>query len=484
MNNIQALHSAFSLKKTKPSEFIENTLKKIKKQDSKIHSFLELQEEKTLKRAKELDSKIESLKDFPLLGVPIAIKDNILVKDWKATAGSKILENYISPYTATCVEKLEKAGAIVIGKTNCDEFAMGSSNENSAYGLVSNPWNLDCVPGGSSGGSAAATASAFCLGALGTDTGGSIRQPASFCGVVGLKPSYGRVSRYGVIAYASSLDQVGPFSKNVWDSARLLEILSGYDKYDATSSTTEVPKYTQLLEQKNLKNTKFGIDYSWLEGIDPEISTAFKNSVEILKKAGAQIIDIKIPNTKYALSTYYLIAPAEASSNLARYDGVHYGHQTTSATDGESLYSKSRGEGFGKEVKLRIMLGTYALSSGYYDAYYMKANQVRNLLKQDFYSALEKCDCILSPTAPTTAFKKGAKSEDPITMYLNDVYTLPVNLAGLPAISVPCGFDSNKLPMGLQFIGRNFDELTLLQMAYQFEKILGEFPLPDLEGGY
>jgi aspartyl-tRNA(Asn)/glutamyl-tRNA(Gln) amidotransferase subunit A len=282
------------------------------------------------------------------------------------------------------------------------------------------------------------------------------------------------VSRYGVIAYASSLDQVGPFSKNVWDSARLLEVLSGYDKYDATSSSAEVPKYTQLLEQKNLKNTKFGIDYSWLEGIDAEISTAFKNSVEILKKAGAQIIDIKIPNTKYALSTYYLIAPAEASSNLARYDGVHYGHQTTSATDGESLYSKSRGEGFGKEVKLRIMLGTYALSSGYYDAYYMKANQVRNLLKQDFYSALEKCDCILSPTAPTTAFKKGAKSEDPITMYLNDVYTLPVNLAGLPAISVPCGFDSNKLPMGLQFIGRNFDELTLLQMAYQFEKILVE----------
>ena len=365
---------------------------------------------------------------------------------------------------------------LIVGKTNLDEFAMGSSNENSGFGPVKNPWNTGYVPGGSSGGSSAAIASGCCLGALGTDTGGSIRQPASLCGVVGMKPTYGRVSRYGVIAFASSLDQVGPFGQSVWDTARLLEVMAGSDSFDATCSERGVPRYSSELEHSNLKGIKLGVVTEWMkEGIDANIIKSFEEALEGMKKQGAEIIDVSLPHSRYALSTYYLIAPCEASSNLARYDGVHYGKRKE---DDGDFSASTRGVGFGSEVKLRVMLGTYALSSGYYDSYYLKANQVRALIQSDFDTAFSNCDAIVSPTSPSTAFALGERSEDPIKMYLSDIFTLPVNLAELPGISVPCGLDKSNLPIGLQFITNRFAESTLFKVSHAYEKLRGPFSHP------
>ncbi len=467
-----------------PTELAKNYLDAIQKENATYNDFLEINAELTMKRAQELEAQINSSTKLPLFGVPIAVKDNFLCKGWKMTAGSKILAGYVSPYTAGCVERLEAAGALIVGKTNLDEFAMGSSNENSAYGPVRNPWDTSRVPGGSSGGSAAAVAAGHAVASLGTDTGGSIRQPASFCGVVGVKPSYGRVSRYGIVAFASSLDQVGPITRTVWDSARLLEVMAGYHTKDATSSRRVVPSYTEALQNYSLKNVRIGVSRDWLEGVDAEVRSSFEAALVTFQGEGAKIVDIKLPHVKYALSTYYIVAPSEASSNLARFDGVHYGHRTAKADTAEALYMRSRGEGFGPEVKMRIMLGTYALSAGYFDAFYMKANQVRALIQSDFEAAFTQCDCIASPTAPTTAFKLGEKTSDPLTMYLSDIFTLPVNLAGLPGISIPCGLDKRKLPIGLQIIGRNFEETQLFQVSHAFEKARGGFELPPpLKGG-
>lgn len=475
---IESLLAGYQRKEFKPSEVVAAYLAAIEKKNPKLNAFLQVRSEETLQKAKALDQKAGEAAKYPLLGIPLAIKDNFLVKGWQATAGSKILSGYLSPYTATSVERLEAAGAVVVGKANCDEFAMGSSNENSAFGPVRNPWDLERVPGGSSGGSAAAVSADLCLGSLGTDTGGSIRQPASLCGNVGVKPSYGRVSRYGIVSYASSLDQVGPFAKTVWDAARLLEIMAGHDKYDATTSKREVPQYTNQLSAGKTDST-IGVARAWLEGMDADVKKSFEESLQTLQKNGAKIVDIELPNTKYALSVYYLIAPSECSSNLARYDGVHYGFRSKKFQTVEELYSNTRGEGIGKEVKLRIMLGTYALSAGYYDAYYLKANQVRRLIQKDFEEAFKKCQTIAVPTSPTTAFKLGEKTDDPLKMYLSDIFTLPVNLAGLAGISVPCGLDSKKLPIGLQLISKPFDELHLFQVAHSFEKARGVFPTPE-----
>lgn len=475
---IESLLEGYRKKEFKPSEVIAAYLTAIEKKNPKLNAFLQVRQGETAKRAAELDGRMAEAGNLPLFGIPIAVKDNFLVKGWQATAGSKILEGYVSPYTATSVERLLAAGAVVVGKVNCDEFAMGSSNENSAYGPVRNPWDLERVPGGSSGGSAAAVTADLCLGALGTDTGGSIRQPASLCGNVGVKPSYGRVSRYGIVSYASSLDQVGPFAKTVWDSARLLEVMAGHDRQDATSSMGAVPNYTSLLKKGKMETT-IGVARDWLHGLDPDVKKSFDESLLLLQKNGAKLVDVELPNTKYALSVYYLIAPSECSSNLARYDGVHYGHRTKQIKNVEDVYSNSRGEGIGKEVKLRIMLGTYALSAGYYDAYYIKANQVRRLIQKDFENAFSKCQTIAVPTSPTTAFKLGEKTDDPLKMYLSDIFTLPVNLAGLAGVSVPCGFDSKRLPIGLQLISKPFDEAHLFQVADSFEAARGHFPTPE-----
>lgn len=477
--DIKSTLEAYQKKTLKPSELTDDCLQAITS-GGQLNSFLQIKPEESRKRALELDNRLSEANKLPLFGIPIGIKDNFLVKGWQCTAGSKILEGYISPYTATSVERLETAGAIVMGKTNCDEFAMGSSNENSAYGPAKNPWDLSRVPGGSSGGSAVGVAAGFCLGSLGTDTGGSIRQPASLCGIVGMKPSYGRVSRSGIVAYASSLDQVGPFGKNVWDAARVLEVMAGYDGKDATSSRTVVPRYTEDLSTGVGKNFRIGIAKEWLSGgIDGEVQASFEEALRALEKeAGAKIVEIALPHSKYALSTYYLIATSEASSNLARFDGVHYGYRTKNPGNGEEIYFKSRGEGFGKEAALRIMLGTYALSAGYYDAYYLKANHMRRLIQKDFEESFTHCDCIAVPTSPTTAFHLGEKTDDPITMYLSDIFTLPVNLAGLPGVSVPCGLDSKNLPIGIQFIGKPFDEPTLFCVGAAYEKIRGRFPTP------
>lgn len=479
--DIKSLIQGYQKREFKPSEVVEQCLTTTADRNPALNALLETRPEETRARAKALDDKLADAAKLPLFGVPVAIKDNFLVKGWQCTAGSKILKGYVSPYTATCVEKLEAAGAIVFGKANCDEFAMGSSNETSHYGPVKNPWDLTRVPGGSSGGSAAAVAADLCPASLGTDTGGSIRQPASLCGLVGVKPSYGRVSRYGIVSYASSLDQVGPFTRTSWDAARMMEILAGPDGHDATTSQAKVPAYTSEIDK--MPKARIGVARAWLEGVDPEVKKSFDAALEAFSTAGATLVDIELPNTKHALSVYYLIAPSECSSNLARYDGVHYGYRTPKAPSLEELYQRSRGEGFGPEVKLRIMLGTYALSAGYYDAFYMKANQVRKLLVDDFTKAFSKCDCIAVPTSPTTAFRLGEKTDDPLTMYLSDIFTLPVNLAGLPAMSVPSGVDSKKLPIGLQLIGRPFDEAYLFQMIHGYEKLRGALPKLEWKGG-
>jgi len=457
---------------------------RIKKNDSQLTAFMEIYEKDSLLKAEEIDKKIQSGQKTGLLaGLPIAIKDNMCITGKKTTCSSKILENYISPYTATVIEKLEQEDAIIIGKTNMDEFAMGSSTENSAYKVTKNPWNKDYIPGGSSGGSAVSVSAGLSALALGSDTGGSIRQPASCCGVVGLKPTYGRVSRYGLIAFGSSLDQIGTFSKYVADSALLLQVISGYDRKDSTSANIPVPDYKALINsRKDLKGLKIGLPKEYfISGIDKDVSEAVKESIKVLEKLGATILDISLPHTEYAVAVYYILAPSEASANLARFDSVKYGYREENTSGLMDTYRKSRGKGFGSEVKRRIMLGTYALSAGYYDAYYGKAQRVRTLIKKDFEEAFKKVDAIVTPTAPSAAFKIGERTDDPLQMYLSDIFTIPCNLAGIPGISIPCGFTKNNLPVGLQILGRHFDEKTILEISNSYEQATAwHFEYPEV----
>jgi len=464
------LHSLLTNKKISSVELTEAVFERIVKVEDKVKAFVTLTKEEALHQAKAADERIKNNQNItPLTGIPIAIKDNLCTRGILTTCSSKILANYIPPYDATAVTKIKTAGAVIIGKTNLDEFAMGSSTENSGFHPTHNPWNIETVPGGSSGGSAAAVAANEVILATGSDTGGSIRQPASFCGVVGLKPTYGRVSRYGLVAFASSLDQIGPLTKDVTDSAIMLNVLSGHDPKDSTSIDFPVPDYRKCLID-DVKKVKIGIIKDLLkEGVDPEIKKAIKDAADKLANLGAEMIEVSLPSFEYAVATYYLIAPAEASSNLARYDGVKFGNRIKGAKDLLSMYYETRRNGFGPEVKRRIMLGTYALSAGYYDAYYLKALKVRTLIQQDFEKAFGRCDVLISPTAPTVAFKIGEKVSDPLSMYLSDIATIPVNLAGLPAISIPCGF-SRGLPMGLQIMGRAFAEEIILRVAFTYEQ--------------
>ncbi len=452
-------------------ELTRAILERIRATDGTLHSYITVDEMQALAQAEAADRSLAGPQPPPpLCGIPIAIKDSILTKGLRSTAGSKILEHFIPPYDASVTRQLKDAGAVIIGKVNCDEFGMGSSNENSAYGPTRNPWDVSRVPGGSSGGSAACVAADQALAALGTDTGGSIRLPASFCGVVGLKPSYGRVSRFGVVAYASSLDQVGPLTKDMRDCATLLQVIAGHDPRESTSVDLPVPDYQAALE-RGVQGLRVGIPKEYfVEGVQPEVERAVRHAIEELEALGAEPVSISLPHTDYAVAAYYIIATAEASSNLARYDGVKYGYRAEQATDLTEMYHRTRAQGFGPEVKRRIMLGTYALSAGYYDAYYLKAQKVRQLIRQDFLDAFERCDIIATPTAPTTAFQIGEKVTDPLTMYLSDAFTIAVNLAGLPGLSVLCGFDAKGLPISLQLIGQAFGEETLLRAGYAYEQ--------------
>jgi len=458
-------------KKITAHEVMQDIFDQIDKVDNLIKAFLVINRKEALKQAKEIDVKVKNGEELPsLAGVAVAIKDIIATQGTETTCGSKILKGFIPPYNATVINKLKEAGAIIIGKTNMDEFAMGSSTENSAFGPTHNPWDLERVPGGSSGGSSAAVAADETFVALGTDTGGSIRQPASLCGMVGLKPTYGRVSRYGLVAYASSLDQIGPITKDVTDCALVMNVISGHDNMDSTSVNLEVPDYLKPC-QAGIKDLKIGVPKEYfIEGIDPEVKSVLDRALKIFEKLGARVEEVSLPHTKYSLPTYYLIATAEASSNLARYDGVQYGYRAEEYKDLSSMYQKTRSEGFGSEVKRRIMLGTYALSSGYYDAYYLKAQKVRTLIKEDFNKVFSKYDILVTPVSPTPAFKLNEKVSDPLTMYLSDIYTIPINLAGLPAISINCGYSKSNLPIGLQIIGRHFSEETILRAAFNFEQ--------------
>ena len=430
-----------------------------------LNAFLSVFPEKSLERARAIDRKLADGTAGSLAGMIVAIKDVICFKDERVTCGSKILEHFISPYDATAVSSLEAAGAVLIGKTNMDEFAMGSSTENSAYGRVRLPQDETRVPGGSSGGSAVAVRAGMSTTALGSDTGGSIRQPASFTGVVGLKPTYGRVSRYGLVAFASSFDSIGPFALTTKDAARVLQVIAGHDERDSTSAEVPVPDYLQALT-RDVRGLRIGIPKEYFgEGLDPEIRAAIERCVALLKNSGASVGEVSLPHTEYTIATYYILATAEASSNLARYDGARYGYRSDGARDLAEMYVKSRSEGFGEEVKRRIMLGTYVLSAGYYDAYYRKGQRVRRLIQEDFLNAFKKFDCLVTPTSPTTAFTAGEKVDDPLKMYLSDIYTTSANLAGIPGISVPCGTDHQGLPIGIQILGRQFDESTILKVA-------------------
>jgi aspartyl-tRNA(Asn)/glutamyl-tRNA(Gln) amidotransferase subunit A len=451
-------------------EIADAFLKNIADRDDKIQAFMRVDADGAKAQAAAVDAKRKSgAKLGALAGVPIAIKDVLCTKGLTTTCSSKILENFVPPYDATVIARLKAADAVIVGKTNMDEFAMGSSTENSAYKTTRNPWDTDRIPGGSSGGSAAAVAACLAPVSLGTDTGGSIRQPASLCGIVGIKPTYGRVSRYGMIAFASSLDQIGPFTHDVTDNALLMEIISGHDPHDATSIDRPVPTYTKTLNQK-VENLRIGVPKEFFgQGLDAEVEAAIRAALKEYEKQGATLVDVSLPHSNYAVAVYYIVATAEASSNLARFDGMHYGHRTKQKADLIGTYAKSRGEGFGKEVQRRIMLGTYALSSGYKDAYYLKALKVRRLIKNDFDSAFEKCDVIMGPTAPTAAFKKGEKSDDPLSMYLSDIYTISCNLAGIAGISIPCGFTKGNLPIGLQLLSPPFDEERMLRIARMYE---------------
>ena len=451
-------------------ELTRAVLERIRATEPEIQSFITVTEEVALTQAHAADARRARGDSGPLLGIPVGIKDIILTKGIRTTAGSKILGNFIAPYDATVTRRLLDAGAVCVGKLNCDEFAMGSSTENSAYQVTRNPWDRTRVPGGSSGGSASAIAAQQALGTLGTDTGGSIRQPAACCGVVGIKPTYGRVSRYGVVAYASSLDQVGPMAKTVTGCAHVLGTIAGHDAHDSTSANRPVPDYAAGLNG-SIKGLRVGIPREYfVEGMAPDVEQAVRAAVRQLQQLGAVISDVSLPHTQYAIPAYYLIATAEASSNLARYDGIKYGLR---AAEGEGLlgmYQRTRAAGFGAEVKRRIMLGTYALSAGYYDAYYLKAQKVRTLIRRDFEQVFQSQDVIVTPTAPTTAFRIGEKTSDPLQMYLSDIFTISINLAGLPGLSMPCGFDAQGMPIGLQIVGRPFEEERVLQAAYAYEQ--------------
>jgi aspartyl-tRNA(Asn)/glutamyl-tRNA(Gln) amidotransferase subunit A len=468
---IDSARSAVAERKTTATALAEAFYAKIEADDPKIGAYLILSKERGLAKASEIDRLAEKGDKLPpLAGMPVGIKDVLVTKGIRTTAGSKILGNYVPPYDCTAVTRLEAAGAVVLGKLNCDEFAMGSSNENSAFKPVHNPRDLSRVPGGSSGGSAAAVAADIAVATLGSDTGGSIRQPASFCGVVGLKPTYGRVSRYGLIAFASSLDHIGPFGKTVKDAAIMLRTIAGRDPMDSTSADVPVPNYVSELD-KPVKGMKIGVAKEYFgEGLDAEVRNGVEAAIQRLAKRGCEIVEVSLPHTKYAIPAYYLVATAEASSNLARFDGVRYGFRAKDVRSLSDMYRRTRDQGFGAEVKRRIMLGTYALSAGYYDAYYLKAQRVRTLLTRDFEDAFKRVDVIVAPTSPTAAFKLGEKVDDPLAMYLADIYTVTANLAGIPGISIPVGVTKEKLPIGMQIFGKHFAESTILRVANAYEK--------------
>ncbi len=468
------IHKACGLlaqKEISSQELTRAVLSRIEAVEDRVGAYISVFEEEAMARAKRADREISKGHIRPLTGIPLSIKDLICTKGLKTTCGSKILENFIPPYDATLIEKLKGAGAVILGKTNMDEFAMGSSTENSGLKLTRNPWDLTCIPGGSSGGSAASVAADMCLGSFGSDTGGSIRQPASHCGIIGMKPTYGRVSRFGLVAFASSLDQIGPISKDVTDCSLLMNAVSGYDLRDSTSVQAAVPDFTACL-QHGLKGLKIGIpeQYHSSGGLDPDVSASVENALKVLEGLGAECVGVSLPHTDYVVAVYYVIASCEASSNLARYDGVRFGFRDEGQTDLIQMYRQTRSRGFGEEVQRRIIIGTYALSAGYYDAYYGKASQVRTLIGQDFNNAFNTCDVLISPVASTPAFKIGEKVDDPLTMYLSDVFTLAANLAGIPGMSVPCGFSAGGLPIGLQIMGKHFNEELLLKVAYNFEQ--------------
>ena len=465
------IHEKYISKELKVVDVVKAFFNKIKTDDEKIKAYITLCEEEALKDAELIQAKIDNGEEIgPLAGIPIAIKDNMCTKGVKTTCASKMLENFIPPYDATVITRLKEAGAIIVGKTNMDEFAMGGSTEHSAFFKTHNPINLNKVPGGSSGGSAAAVAGDLAPISLGSDTGGSIRQPVAFCGIVGLKPTYGLISRYGLVAFASSFDQIGPFAKDIEDTANLLNVIAGYDEMDSTSAKLEKIDYTKSLIN-DVKGLKIGVPKEFMgDGVNDEVKTAVKNAVEKFKALGAEVSECSLPATDYALPTYYIVACAEASSNLARFDGIRYGYRTSNYESLDDIYKNSRSEGFGEEVKRRIILGTYVLSSGYYDAYYKKAQRVRTLVKEGYEKVFENYDLILTPTAPSVAFDVGSKVNDPLEMYMADLMTVSINLAGVPAISIPCGKDKEGMPIGLQLISKHFNESTLLQAAYTFEK--------------
>ena len=475
---VRGARDQFRSRARSATELCREAIARIEARDPALHAFNTIATDQALDRARAVDAQFDRWRDAPLAGVPVALKDNLCTRGIRTTASSRMLEHYVPPYDATVVSRLAAAGAIVVGKTNCDEFAMGSSNETSAFGPVRNPWALDRIPGGTSGGSAAAVAARLTPLALGSDTGGSIRQPAALCGVVGLKPTYGRVSRYGLIAHAPSMEQIGPLTRTVHDAALTLEVLAGADPADATSAAAPVSQYTAALTGE-VRGVRVGVPRALLEqGVDGDVSRALAAALDVLKGRGATLVDVELPYAKYAIPVYYLVSTAEASSNLARYDGVRYGFRATPESRVPNpglrqMYTRTRAQGFGPEVKRRIMLGTYVLSAGYYDAYYLKAQQVRTLILRDYDRAFERVDVIATPTSPTPPFKIGERVADPLQMYLADVFTVSAPLAGLPAVSVPCGFTSGRLPMGLQLTGRRFDEATVLRIADAYERDTG-----------
>ena len=466
------IRSAIARREISATEVCRAALDRIAQRNPPLNAFRAIASDRALARAAELDARADRA-GLPLLGVPIALKDNICTRGLETTASSRILEGYVPPYDATVVERLEAAGAVVVGKTNCDEFAMGSSTENSAFGPTRNPWSLDRIPGGSSGGSAAAVAAGMVPMALGSDTGGSIRQPAALCGVVGFKPSYGRVSRFGLIAFASSLDQIGPFATTVADAALAMDVLAGADPRDSTASSAPVPGFAKAVEANGdaIRGVRIGVPrHLFSEGVDAEVMSAFEQALGVARERGAEIVEVSLPYSPQAIPVYYVIATAEASANLARYDGVRYGLRVPGTRTPVEMYERTRGTGFGREVKRRIILGTYVLSAGYYDAYYRKAQQVRTLIRHDYAAALAGADVIAMPTSPTAAFRLGERTEDPVQMYLSDVFTVGANLAGLPAITVPCGFTAARLPIGLQLTGRAMEDETVLRIADVYER--------------
>jgi aspartyl-tRNA(Asn)/glutamyl-tRNA(Gln) amidotransferase subunit A len=468
-SSLKQLSSQLAARKISSVELTQLYLDRINSLNPDLNAYVTLNADVTLAQAKAADTRLAAGTGEALTGIPFAQKDIFCAQGWRTTCGSKMLETFIAPYDAHVISQFNKAGAVNLGKTNMDEFAMGSSNETSYFGKVKNPWNRNAVPGGSSGGTAAAVAARLCAAATGTDTGGSIRQPAALCGISGLKPTYGVVSRYGMIAFASSLDQAGPMARSAEDLALMMNVMAGFDERDSTSLQREVEDYSRSLEQP-LKGLRIGLPKEFFgEGLSADVGAAVAAALDEYKKLGATIVDISLPNSRLSIPVYYVLAPAEASSNLSRFDGVRYGHRASEYGDLADMYEKSRSEGFGEEVKRRIMIGTYVLSHGYYDAYYLKAQKIRRLIAQDFVEAYKHCDVIMGPTSPTTAFNLGEKGDDPVQMYLSDIYTIAVNLAGLPGMSIPCGFGSNGMPVGLQIIGNYFDEARMLNVAHQYQ---------------